>query len=68
MKRFVDFLKKLQSLDESYKPIVAPTAKEIGIKMQGGFAYHPSVYKFIDYVEEDVIPKQKLKKMKSESD
>jgi len=70
VKTFNEFFKKKpQSLDESFKPVVAPTAKEIGIKMRGAFAYHPSVYEAIDYVEEeDIVPKRKLKKMKRECD
>ncbi len=56
-------------LDESTKPCIAPTAQQLGIKMQGAFAYHPSVHGFIDFVEdEDIIPKQKLKKLKREGD
>jgi len=71
MKSFNEFFEKpdIHILDESFKPVVAPTAKQLGIKMVGAFAYHPSVYGFIDFVEEeDVIPKRKLKKMKRECD
>lgn len=70
VKTFNEFLQPVQQiLDESFKPVVAPTAQQMGIKMQGAFAYHPSVYGFIDFVEEeDIIPKRKLKKMKRECD
>jgi hypothetical protein len=59
-----------QSIDEGYnpavaqtRPVVAPTAKELGMKMKGAFAYHPSVMPVEE--EEPLIP---LVKMKRERD
>jgi hypothetical protein len=71
IKTFNDFFEKPQpqALDESYKPVVAPTAKEMGIKMRGAFAFHPSVYGFIDFVEEeDFVPERELKKQRRDID
>lgn len=70
VKTFNEFTRAApQTLDESVKPSIAPTAQQLGIKMQGAFAHHPSMYGFIDFVEEqDIIPNQKLKKLKRECD
>lgn len=53
MKTFNQYFNKnvTESLDENYKPVIAPTAQQLGIKMKGGFAYHLSV---IEDEEENV--------------
>lgn len=66
MKRFSEFLNKpkVQSLGESYT--IAPTAQQLGIKMKGGFAFHPSVVE--EEEQEDVVPVIKLKKQRRDTD
>jgi hypothetical protein len=63
VKTFNEFFKKSQpqTLDENYKPVVAPTAQQLGIKMKGGFAFHPSV---IEEEEQEILPAIKLKKQR----
>ena len=65
VKRFSEFIKPLQqSLDESY--VIAPTAQQLGIKMKGGFAFHPSV---VENEEEEIeYPVVKLKKIRRDND
>lgn len=51
-----------QDLDESFKPVpVAPTAQQLGIKMKGGFAFHPSV-KPVEEEDEPLVPLVKVKR------
>jgi hypothetical protein len=65
VKTFKQYFTKAGALDESYKPVIAPTAKELGMKMQGAFAYHPSV---VEEEEDELKPVIKLKKLKRECD
>lgn len=64
MKRFFEFCRKTntQSLDEQY--IIAPTAQQLGIKMKGGFAFHPSVME----EDDDNFKPIELKKIKRQCD